>query len=136
MTFTLYRGMRFILISDSHTLNSINYIYEYIKKKVNSWKIDFIFINGDVLGENEVREGYGFNYNKTLFNASLDKQNMLKNIAPNYENLLKIRQVYERGIKRQDVDLEMSFYIKQYVEYRYDDLFEILKKIMIHQVNK
>ena len=120
--------MRIVLISDSHTKHNIELILEFLKKKSTSWKVDLIIINGDILGENEVREGYGFKFNKKIFDASLNKEDILKSVAPNYENLLKITKVYERGIKDDSVDIEMSEYVKEYVEHRYDYLFEIVLK--------
>jgi hypothetical protein len=120
--------MRIVLISDSHTKHNIELILEYLKKKSSSWKIDLILINGDILGENEAREGYGFRSNKKIFDAPVNKEEILKTIAPNAENLIKISKVYERGIKDDSVDLEMSGYVKEYVEHRYNYLFDILLK--------
>jgi len=56
--------MRIALISDSHTRKNLNLVYNYLKNKATAWKIDLIIINGDILGENEVRENYGFNFKK------------------------------------------------------------------------
>lgn len=120
--------MRIALISDSHTKENIEFILNYLKNKATSWKIDSIMINGDILGENEIKEEYGFNSKKSIFHASLNKKEMLKKLSPDFENLLKIQQIYEKGIKDENVDIEMSGFIKNYVEQRYNDLFELLLK--------
>ncbi len=58
--------MRIALISDSHTKENIEFILNYLKNKATSWKIDSIMINGDILGENEIKEEYGFNSKKSI----------------------------------------------------------------------
>lgn len=121
--------MRVALISDSHTKDNIEFILEYLKRKALSWKIDLIIINGDILGENEIREGYGYNYNKKLFHASLNKDKILQNIVPELsDNLKKIIDAYEKGLKDEAMEIEFSKYIRDYVKARYDYLINILKK--------
>ncbi len=124
--------MRIALISDSHTKENIEIILDYLKRK-SSWKVDLIIINGDVLGENEVREGYGYKYNKKLFHAGLNKEEILRKLSPDFENLQKIRSLYEQGIKDEKQDLILSKYIKNYVELRYDHLYKILEKYSMLQ---
>ena len=119
--------MRFALISDSHTWDNINYIYEYLKNK-KTWKLDLIIINGDVLGENEIREGYGFSYNKKIFETSLNKIEILKKLTDDYKNLLKLPEHYQTGLKDEKIELELAEHIKNYVSHRYDQLFELLRK--------
>ena len=118
--------MRIALISDSHIKDNIDYIFNYLKEK--SWKLDLIIINGDVLGENEVREGYGFNFNKKVFNASLNKLEILKKLYPDYEKLKLISENYLKAVKNEETDIEMSKHIKNYIEHRYDELFTTLQR--------
>jgi len=121
--------MRFALISDSHTKENIEYIYEYIRKKAPSWNLKGIIINGDIIGEDEVREGYGFNYNKTIFHASLDKNNILKNIVPNVINdLYELKRFYERGLSDENEELLYSKHIVSYVHERYEYILNILDR--------
>ncbi|MEM3373616.1 MAG: metallophosphoesterase [Candidatus Woesearchaeota archaeon] len=120
--------MRVILISDTHTKKNIEFIYEYVKKKYLEWKPDLIIINGDVLGENEIREGYGFNYNKTLFLASLNKTEILKSITQKAEILKSYVELYEKGLNNEEKELEFSSLIKEYMIERYNYLFDILKR--------
>jgi Icc-related predicted phosphoesterase len=120
--------MRIALISDSHSSKNIDYIYEYLNKKAFSWKLDLILINGDILGEDEVREGYGFNFKKKVYDLSIDKKNILMSVTPDYEYLMKITQVFDRGIKDEKVDIEMSQHINSYVKHRYQNLYIILDK--------
>lgn len=124
--------MRIALISDSHTKDNIEFILDYLKRKAHSWKINLIIINGDILGENEVREGYGYKYNKKIFHTSLDKDKILQNIVPDqFDDLKKIFDAYEKGLKDEKTELEFSKYIKDYVQARYDYLFDILKKFSL-----
>ena len=120
--------MRIALISDSHTRKNLNLVYNYLKNKATAWKIDLIIINGDILGENEVRENYGFNFKKKVYDLSINKKELLKELTPDFEYLLKIPQVYEKGIKQEVVDIEMSQHIKKYVEHRFDKMYEALVK--------
>lgn len=122
-------SMRIALISDSHTKENIEIILEYLRKKAFSWKIKLIIINGDILGENEVRETYGYKYNKKLFHASLDKDKVLKEICSgNYDALKEFAKLYEQGIKDEKAELEFSKQIMEYVTTRYNYLFNILTK--------
>ena len=117
--------MKIALISDSHTKENIAYILEYLKKK--AWKLDLIIINGDILGENEVREGYGYNYNKTIFLASLNKDKILQSLAQDlYQNLKKIPEYITHGISDEKIELELSGIITEYVRIRYNYLYNIL----------
>ncbi len=118
--------MRIALISDSHTKKSIEFIYNYLKGK--PWKLDLIIINGDIIGENEAREGYGFKFNKALFHAGLPKNSILKSVFPDPEKLKKISEIYLKGINKEETDLEMANLIKEYIEYRYDTVLYFLKK--------
>ena len=120
--------MRIALISDSHTKKNINETYEYLKIKANDWKIDLILINGDLIGVNEIREGYGYNFQKKIYDLTLDKKAMLKEYSPDYEYLLKIAQVFEKGVKDENADIEMSQHIKMYVQHRYQELYLTLLK--------
>lgn len=120
--------MRIALISDSHTKKNIDFIYEYLKKKTDAWKIDLIIINGDILGENEIREGYGYNFKKKVYDLSLNKKEILKTLTPDHEYLVKISQVFDKGIKDENVDIEMSQHIKSYVQHRYQELYLTLMK--------
>ncbi len=120
--------MRIALISDSHTKKNIEQIYYYLKEKAKSWKIDLILINGDILGVNEIREGYGFNFKKKVYDLSFNKKELLKEYSDDHEYLLKISQVFEKGIKDEEADIEMSQHIKKYVQHRYQELYEILWK--------
>ena len=120
--------MRIALISDSHTKKNIDLIYEYLKKKAVSWKIDLIIINGDILGVDEIREGYGYNFKKKVYDLSLNKKELLNEYTNDHEYLLKIAQVFEKGIKDEEADIEMSQHIKKYVQDRYQDLYETLLK--------
>jgi len=121
--------MRIALISDTHTKGNIEYILDYLKRKAHSWKIDLIIINGDILGENEVREGYGYKYNKKIFHTSLNKTKILQNIVPELVTDLKqITEAYEKGIKDGKAELEFSKHIMKYVELRYNYLYDILIK--------
>ena len=115
--------MRIALISDSHSKDNLEYIMEYLKKKKAAWNIKAIIINGDILGVNEIRDGYGYNFNNTLFQASLDKKKILENISGNSESLIKLKQFYEQGIKDEEREAEFSKYIKAYTEDRYNYLF-------------
>ncbi|MEM4397198.1 MAG: metallophosphoesterase, partial [Candidatus Woesearchaeota archaeon] len=120
--------MRLILVSDSHTKENIEFIYEYIKKKAIEWKPDLIIINGDILGENEIRENYGFNYNRTIFLASLNKEKILSSIFSKYQELKKHKELYELGKNNDSSELEFSNLIREYLVERYNYLFEILTK--------
>src|SRR3989344_4948780 len=119
--------MRIAIISDSHTKENIDFIYNYIRAK-SSWKLDLIIINGDVLGENEIREGYGYSFNKKLFDASLDNAKVLQDIAPNYAELKKISVAYEQASQDEQLKLELSRHIEEYVHHRYEQLLSILQK--------
>jgi hypothetical protein len=121
--------MRLALISDIHTKNNLNLILEYIRRKNIDWKLDAIIVNGDILGENEAREGYGFEYNKALFHASLNREAVLKSIVPELtEKLSKLRIYAEQGLGDETAEIEYAGYIKEYVKARYDYLFDSLKR--------
>jgi hypothetical protein len=122
--------LRIVVISDSHTKENIETIYEYLKSKAVTWRPDIIIINGDVLGENEARENYGYNYNKTLFNASLDREKILKSVFPNKYDQLKLllAKQFDQSQHDEKAVLDFANIIKEYVQARYDWLFETLKK--------
>ncbi|MCM2326067.1 MAG: metallophosphoesterase [Candidatus Woesearchaeota archaeon] len=117
--------MKIAIISDSHTKENIEFIYEYLKKKVEL-KLDLIIINGDMLGENEIREGYGFGYNKAMFGASLNKKQMLSMIYPHHENLQKIESFFHSGKKDENTEMELAGFIRDYVSHRYNYLYGML----------
>ena len=119
--------MRIAIISDSHTKENLEFIYEYLKNK-SSWKLDMILINGDILGQNEVREGYGYGFNKKVFDASLDKNKLLNELAQNPEELKKISAAYEQASQDEALKVELSVYIRKYVSQRYDYVFNMLEK--------
>lgn len=124
--------MRIVLISDSHTITNLRYIIEYLKKKSLAWKPDFIIVNGDVLGENESREGYGYNYNKTIHHASLDKAKLLSSLFPqSYQRLDELAHLLQTGAINDALEIEMSHLIKDYVKQRYDFVFESLKELSL-----
>ncbi len=111
--------MRIVLISDSHTAENIGFILNYLEKK-SDWKPDAIIINGDILGENEVREGYGYNFSKPLFFASLNKEELLKKACPEKAGQLRAAvSEYEKGMGSEKAELEFSQLIKDYVAARY-----------------
>lgn len=118
--------MRIVLISDSHTFENLNFIYEYLKRKADL-KPDFIVLNGDILGENEVREGYGYNYNKKIFEASINKYDILKKLTLYFENLKKVAE-YHTKQRDEKLELEFSSYIMDYVKHRYDSIITVLTK--------
>ncbi|MFH2021456.1 MAG: metallophosphoesterase [archaeon] len=115
--------MRLAIISDSHTKSNIEFILEYLRKKQFELKIDIIIINGDVLGENEIREGYGYSFSKSLFQASLDRNSMLTELFPDFDSLAKLKDGFSQGIKD---DAALAQTIKEYVSHRYDYLFKLL----------
>jgi len=121
--------LRVVIISDSHTKENIETIFEYIKSKAISWRPDLIIINGDVLGENEAKEGYGYN-SKAQFNATLDKEKTLKSIFP--EKYIELKNLIDkhtnRDVRDEKTELELANLIKDYVWARYDWLFVTLKK--------
>jgi hypothetical protein len=121
--------MRIALISDSHTKENIEFILSYLKKKSLEWRPDIILINGDILGENEVREGYGYSFNRTLFYASLDKDKILHSVFPEkFEDLKRMAKAYEQGQFDERAELEFANAIKDYVTARYNYAFNILKE--------
>ncbi len=119
--------MRYALISDSHTKDNIEVIRDYLKEKAHGWKLKAIIINGDILGEDEAREGYGYNFNKTLFQATLKKDEILKKQVPELaDKLHEIRDYYEKGLTDSAKEIELAKHIRSYVQARYDYLFKIL----------
>jgi hypothetical protein len=121
--------MRIAVISDSHTRENIEFILNYLREKALELKLDLIIINGDVLGQNEIREGYGYNYSKQIFETSLDKDKILRDLSGSlFENLKKISAAYHQGINDEKLEFEFAEFIKEYVNVRYIYLFEILER--------
>ena len=110
--------MRIVVISDSHTRKQTYKVLSYLKKK--SWKIDLILLNGDLLGVNEIRDGYGHGYNKKLFLAGLDRTAMLAEISD--IDFSDFKAYYEQGYSDESREIEFAKQIKQYIEERYEYL--------------
>ncbi|MBN2423145.1 hypothetical protein JXB41_08030 [Candidatus Woesearchaeota archaeon] len=122
--------MRQIIISDTHTNDNIEFILSYIKKLILRVKIDNIVINGDILGINEIKKDYGYKFNKNEFYDSLNKEALLKKIAPgSSEKIIEIISHYKRGELIDDSKREeLGRAICNYIEERYNYIIEILKR--------
>jgi hypothetical protein len=117
--------MKLAIISDIHTKSNLDFIISYLEKM--PVKIDVIIINGDVLGENEARDGYGYSFNRSIFLASLPKEEILEKLQPGHQ-LKRLHDAFSKGDRE---DFEAAETIKSYVKRRYDDIFESLMRLSL-----
>ncbi|MFH0875226.1 MAG: metallophosphoesterase [archaeon] len=125
--------MRIAIISDTHTIDSIEYIYEYIRQLVLRVNIDCFVINGDILGINEIKKDYGYNYDRKEFYASLNKKEILAKASPlNYEKLIllspKLTDLRYEEDEGHPVLEEFGKIVCDYITERYSYAANILKK--------
>ncbi|MBU0757683.1 MAG: metallophosphoesterase [Nanoarchaeota archaeon] len=122
--------MRQIIISDTHSPENLSFILEYIKKLILRVKIDSIMINGDVLGINEIKPGYGFKFNKADFHATLNKTEILKKVAPlSAAKIIEIVNLYKEGsLVTEEHELELGKAICTYMNERYDSVIDFLTR--------
>ena len=122
--------MRQIIISNSYTNENIEIIISYVKKLVSKFKIDNIIINGNVLGYNEIKKDYGLNYDQKLFMENLNKEEILKKIAPNScSSIIEIINAYKNGDYIDDQKKqELGHGVTNYIEERYDYLIKVLEE--------
>ncbi|MBD3203047.1 hypothetical protein GF327_02035 [Candidatus Woesearchaeota archaeon] len=122
--------MRQIILSNLHTKENIDFLLDYIKKLITRIKIDNIVINGNILGINEIRKGYGYGYNKNDFHFTLKKDELFREAAQDsYENIKKIISMYKQGELIDDSRQEiLGKHISEYMNTRYDYVVETLKR--------
>ncbi|MBT4352007.1 hypothetical protein HOD20_05745 [archaeon] len=123
--------MRQIIISDSHTSQNIDFIYNFIRDSLlKKIKIDFIVLNGDILGEDKARPGYGYKYDKEMFLFNFKKNELLQKLVPEIaQGIIKYKEIYKNnGQFSDDEQIELAKLIKSYIQTRYDFLYSTLKK--------
>ncbi len=125
--------MRFALISDSHTRSNIESLISYLKKLVLKVKFDAIVINGDLLGENEHKPGYGYRFTKSEMESTLDKDKVLQSVAPtSYNDIKEIISIYKQGRLVDDESLnKLGNAVCSYIQDRYNFIIETLAKFSV-----
>jgi hypothetical protein len=122
--------MRQIIISDSHTGQNIDFIFSFIRDSLlKKIPIDSVVLNGDLLGEDKARPGYGYRYNKHEFESKLDRKAILRSVTSNADALNELALEYHINENLDDEkQVELAKEIKVYVEARYDFLFRTIMR--------
>lgn len=120
--------MRILLLSDFHSNERFEQVYEFLKRDrfLDKCKIDSIIVNGNMLGITEMAPGYGHKYNRETFLLDLDKRKIFFYIAP---------QTTKRFVKAiNDEEFEksrkqLSDLILSFAEERYSWVLSALRKL-------
>ncbi|NTV24089.1 MAG: metallophosphoesterase [Nanoarchaeota archaeon] len=120
--------MRIAVLSDIHSQDKFEFIRGYLQKKAPEWKIDLIVVNGDILGENESREGYGYKHDHGKYLSALDRKGILGKLAPGLAD--KLASVPKEGASDSE-KLEYSLLIKEYIRARYSLAYQDLRQLSL-----
>jgi len=123
-------NMRQIIISDTHTLESIDKVYEYTKRLLEKMPVDSIVINGDLLGMHEVKKDYGYGFDRKEFLSSLDKKAMLERAVPGLAAELMQKAVRIKDDPSEEVLEEFGKTVSSYLEVRYDFVLSTLRRFI------
>ncbi len=116
--------MRLAIVSDTHTVDSFEKIYNHLLKLTPQYAINGVVINGDMLGLFNIKEEYGQKHKPNM-------TKLLQSHAPFTNNQILI--VFKKIQEGQELDenslKQFSEMLKDYIDERYMWLLNSLRKL-------